>query len=98
MQHGVLVEHGAAAQELDAPRHAYSRQLIAAVPSLVPPPPRPIASEAALLVSKVSKTFRTGGFLGRGVRTTQALADVSLTVPKGATLVVVGQSGSGKTT
>ena len=37
MRHGVLVEEGDARAVLDAPRHAYTRSLIAAVPSLTPP-------------------------------------------------------------
>ena len=98
MQHGRLVEQGPAAQVLNAPEHPYTKQLIAAVPSLAPP--RPIATSAtpALLVADVSKVYRTGGFLGRGARVTQALDQVSLELPKGATLGVVGESGSGKST
>src|SRR6201997_2892306 len=34
MQHGVVVEQGAAAQVLNDPRHPYTKQLIAAVPPL----------------------------------------------------------------
>ena len=43
MRHGEVLEIGAAAQVLGAPRHAYTRQLIAAVPRL----PRPRRSAAA---------------------------------------------------
>ena len=99
MQQGRLVELGPAAQVLNGPRHAYTRQLIAAVPALTPPPRQAAASTAlALDVTAVSKTFRTGGFLGRGARVTHALDDVSLQLTKGATLGVVGESGSGKST
>jgi peptide/nickel transport system ATP-binding protein len=34
MQHGLVVEHGAAGDVLHRPQHPYTRQLIAAVPSL----------------------------------------------------------------
>ena len=99
MQQGRLVELGPAAQVLNAPQHAYTQQLIAAVPALTPPPRQPAASTTlALDVSAVSKVFRTGGFLGRGARITLALDDVSLQLAKGATLGVVGESGSGKST
>jgi len=98
MQHGVIVEQGAADDVLHRPQHPYTRQLIAAVPPLTAPPPRPIASETILTIDYVSKTFRTGGFLGRGARVTHAVKDVSLTLPKGATLGIVGESGSGKST
>ena len=37
LQLGTLVEHGAAAQVLSDPRHAYTRMLLDSVPSLVPP-------------------------------------------------------------
>jgi len=98
MQRGVVVEQGPAAAVLSHPQHAYTRQLIAAVPPLQAPPPRPLASENILTLSGVSKTYRSGGFLGRGARVTAAVKDVSLVLPKGATLGIIGESGSGKST
>jgi peptide/nickel transport system ATP-binding protein len=98
MQHGLVVEQGPADQVLNRPQHAYTRQLIAAVPPLKAPPARPLAHEPILTIDRVSKTFRTGGFLGRGVRVTHAVKDVSLVLPKGGTIGIVGESGSGKST
>jgi peptide/nickel transport system ATP-binding protein len=98
MQHGAVVEQGAAANVLNDPKHAYTRQLIAAVPPPKAPPPRPLSDQNILTISDVSKTYRTGGFLGRGARVTPAVKNVSLHLPKGATLGIVGESGSGKST
>jgi peptide/nickel transport system ATP-binding protein len=98
MQHGAVVEQGEPVAVLTDPRHPYTRQLIAAVPELEAPPPRPLSREAILTLEKISKTYRTGGFLGRGQRVTHAVKDVTLSLPKGATLGIVGESGSGKST
>jgi peptide/nickel transport system ATP-binding protein len=98
MQNGVVVEEGAAAAILERPQHPYTRQLIAAVPPLKAPPPRPLSAEPILTMEHVSKTYRSGGFLGRGQRVTHAVKDVTLSLPKGATLGIVGESGSGKST
>ena len=98
MQHGSIVEQGIAASVLSAPQHPYTRQLIAAVPPLTSPPPRGLSDDIILSVDNVSKTYRTGGFLGRGARVTQAVKNVSLKLPRGATLGIVGESGSGKST
>ncbi|MCL4697626.1 MAG: ABC transporter ATP-binding protein, partial [Burkholderiaceae bacterium] len=73
MQHGRLVELGPVRQVLESPRHAYTRQLIAAVPPLAPPPTRPVGDTPALLVEDLTKVYRSGGFLGRGARHTRAL-------------------------
>ena len=98
MQHGVIVEQGRTADVLNSPQHAYTKQLIAAVPPLKAPPPRALSAENILTISGASKTYRTGGFLGRGARVTPAVKDVTLNLPKGATLGIVGESGSGKST
>ncbi|MFH0297330.1 ABC transporter ATP-binding protein [Bradyrhizobium sp. 31Argb] len=98
MQHGRIVEQGTAHQVLSHPAHPYTRQLIAAVPPLKAPPPRVLSSENILTIANVSKTYRTGGFLGRGARVTAAVKETSLDLPKGATLGIVGESGSGKST
>jgi peptide/nickel transport system ATP-binding protein len=98
MQNGVVVEDGVAAAILERPQHPYTRQLIAAVPPLKAPPPRPLSAEPILTIEHVSKTYRSGGFLGRGQRVTHAVKDVTLSLPRGATLGIVGESGSGKST
>ena len=98
MSQGRVVEQGTAEVVLGNPQHPYTKQLIAAVPPLKAPAPRELATESILAIEHVSKTYRTGGFLGRGQRVTRAVKDVSLVLPKGATLGIVGESGSGKST
>jgi peptide/nickel transport system ATP-binding protein len=72
MQHGIVVEEGTADEVLKAPKHAYTRQLIAAVPPLTSPPARALASQMILEIDGVSKTYTSGGFLGRNARVTKA--------------------------
>ncbi len=98
MQHGLVVEQGDVKSVLNNPQHPYTRQLIAAVPPLTAPPPRALSDDMILTIDNVSKTYRTGGFLGRGARVTPAVKNVSLKLPRGATLGIVGESGSGKST
>ncbi|MFN3448694.1 MAG: ATP-binding cassette domain-containing protein, partial [Roseococcus sp.] len=61
------------------------------------PAPRPLSPDAVLEVRGLSKTYATRGLFRRR-RPVRALADVSLTLRRGATLAVVGESGSGKST
>ncbi len=93
MHHGKIVEQGPAAKILNAAQDPYTRALIAAVPSLHPPPQRPVVSTTTVLrVANLNKTYRRRG------RHTAALRDVSLSLMRSTTLGVVGESGSGKST
>ena len=53
---------------------------------------------ALLSVENLSKVFHLGGGLFRQGRELVALNDINLTVEKGETLAIVGESGCGKTT
>jgi peptide/nickel transport system ATP-binding protein len=98
LQHGRVVEHGARDRLLNHPSEPYTKELIAAVPSYLPPPSSAADGEKILTISHVSKTYRQFGLLRRSRRTTQALKDVSASLTKGTTLGIVGESGSGKST
>ncbi|MGI9357085.1 MAG: ATP-binding cassette domain-containing protein, partial [Rhizobiaceae bacterium] len=101
MQHGKLVETGTADEVLNNPQHPYTQALIAAVPSLMPRPPRDQSAHPVLQIDGLVKTFRSGGGIlgfGGGERTVKAVNDVTLELRHGETLGIVGESGSGKST
>ncbi|MER6158220.1 ABC transporter ATP-binding protein [Streptomyces sp. NPDC001868] len=106
MSEGRVVEAGPTRDILDHPRHAYTRRLLAAAPSLTTARPRatvttpsaPGAAAAPLVeVHNAVKEFRLPRAEG-SARTLRAVDDVSFTLHRGRTLALVGESGSGKST
>ena len=98
MRQGEVVETGPTEEILTRPTHPYTQQLLAAVPSLRAPPPRPISDETVLSIENLAKTYRNRSLFGRARRVTHALQGVSMALPRGGTIGVVGESGSGKST
>ena len=103
MHHGQLVESGPVDQVLGNPQEAYTQRLLAAVPSLLPRPPREATSNKTVLeVQSLEKVFNANQGLMRWLRKpvapTRAVDDVSFVLKRGRTLGIVGESGSGKST
>jgi peptide/nickel transport system ATP-binding protein len=98
MRAGQLVETGPLAAVLRAPAMEYTRNLLAAVPSLVPRAARAESDEPVVLEAHaLGKIYRERSFFGR-TREVAAAENVTLTLRKGRTLGIVGESGSGKST
>lgn len=100
LRQGVVVEQGPADQVLNDPQHPYTQALIASVPDLLPPPPKPITDLPIVLKGTgLRKTFvARGGLLSGKRKAVVAVKDLSFQLQQGETLGVVGESGSGKTT
>ena len=98
MQHGKLVESGTRDDIILRPQHAYTKMLIASVPSLTPPTRIPATGPVALETGNLCKTYQSaGGWFDKG-RIVRAAHNVNLSLRRGETLGVVGESGSGKST
>jgi peptide/nickel transport system ATP-binding protein len=97
LRHGKIVEHGAAQDVLSRPQHAYTRTLLAAVPTMHPPQrPSLIERDRAVDVIGIEKTYVTSGGWFRPDRKVQAAKEVNFAIHQGETLGLVGESGSGK--
>jgi len=98
MTNGKIVEAGPTAEIFAAPKHDYTKHLLAAEPKGKPPASDETAA-AVMQGEKVRVWFPIKrGFLRRTVDHVKAVDDVDVTVRTGQTLGIVGESGSGKTT
>ncbi|MGB8399976.1 ABC transporter ATP-binding protein, partial [Bradyrhizobium sp.] len=98
MNGGKIVEQGPVEEVFTAPKHPYTRDLLAAEPKPDPAPPRP-EQPVVMSADNLKVWFPVKrGLLRSTVGHIKAVDGVSLAVRKGETLGVVGESGSGKTT
>ena len=104
MFRGRVVEEGTSADVLGNPQHEYTRQLLAAAPSLASRrdalPAREVAADAVPFVEirDLRKEFPLRNAKAGEPQTFTAVDGVSFSIRRGTTVSIVGESGSGKST
>lgn len=93
MHDGVIVEHRPTADLFATPEHAYTRELLAAIPGGAGP-----AAAGGAADAETPMVVADGLVVRYGRGLPAAVSDVSFTIAPRETLAVVGESGSGKTT
>ena len=98
MRAGEVVESGPTTEVVAAPRHPYTKMLLAAEPTGHKPPP-PAGAPIVLTGDNLGVTFEFGGgFFSGPPHVIRAVDAVSLVLRQSQTIGVVGESGSGKST
>ena len=100
MYRGEIMEEGPVQEIFDAPRHDYTRQLLASLQSRFEPSPGAPDPTPALELRGLSKAYRirrrAGLFHEYG--DFHAVRSVDIVLPRNRIVGIVGESGSGKTT
>jgi peptide/nickel transport system ATP-binding protein len=98
LNQGRIREKGAADQVLHRPADDYTRTLMAAARPAIRPTPQQAAIPAAPLLEIRHMTAGYGRIGKDGRPRIPVLRDIDLKIERGATLGVIGESGSGKST
>lgn len=100
LENGCIVEHQPVGALLTAPKHDYTRELLAKVPRIwqgADTPPAVSTGKVVLEVTEVSRTYkvrdRNALFAHKQVH---AVRGVSFTVQRGENFGIIGESGCGK--
>ncbi|NTD88917.1 ABC transporter ATP-binding protein [Agrobacterium tumefaciens] len=99
MQHGEMREHNTTERLFAAPKHPYTRKLLASEPHGTA---KPLPENSGVLLTangvRVSFMMRYGGLFKPELKELVAVDDLGLALKRHETLGIVGESGSGKTT